>query len=268
MFNLNIQLDGRNISAGMFATRQQGEERVKFIMDNFDHLATLVNIYIAAVNTLAGEAINNARNSLSKDKKLYRLQVKHYAREAERAYLKYERQHTRNFGDRYNLFLDYLSAVDDVMGKHIRNLNLSLWQVLTKSNQSNAQLKAEIETAWVMAKYACDMFDHLMHEAYVKTRFDYTPYFINARLTSVFYNWDMLEHLVCKVDKGTGTVNFEEDDNCKLAFRIIETQLMSEDTLNKAGFEAIKQNMELVGNSVSAEDYKELADRFEKEDNK
>jgi len=263
MINLKAQLNGRSISAGMVATREQGEKRIEFIMENFDHLAVLVNTYMAAVNTLAGEAIFNAKTALSKQKNLYRFDVKHYAREAERQYTKYERAHTRNFGKKHNMFLDYLSSVEDIMGRHIKNLHLSLWQVLTKKNQSNAELKSLIETAWVMTKYACEMFDRMMKEAYNKTHFDYTPYFINARLTSVFHYWDLLENTICKVDRGTGTVDFQEDDNCKLAFRIIETQLMSEDTINRAGFEAIKQNIDLVGGCISEEEYNELAERFE-----
>ena len=177
MINLKAQLNGRSISAGMVATREQGEKRIEFIMENFDHLAVLVNTYMAAVNTLAGEAIFNAKTALSKQKNLYRFDVKHYAREAERQYTKYERAHTRNFGKKHNMFLDYLSSVEDIMGRHIKNLHLSLWQVLTKKNQSNAELKSLIETAWVMTKYACEMFDRMMKEAYNKTHFDYTPYF-------------------------------------------------------------------------------------------
>lgn len=265
MMNVKINCGAYSKSIGLVASKEQGNERAKYLMEEYDHLTSIVNIIIGAVNTLAGSALIDAKNELYKRKDLWRHDVKFNAHNAEREYYKYERLHTSNFGEKYNLFLDYLSAIEDEFRKDVQILKMSMLQVLTKKNQSDAKLKADVETAWVLTRYACCVFDKIMEEAKVKTGFDYTPFFINGRLTSAFHYWDKVNQKICKADKGKGVIDFGDDENCKLAFRIIENKLMSEDLPNKAGYMAIKQNMDLVGDVVSKEDYEELAAKFEKE---
>ena len=265
MMNVKINCGAYSKSIGLVASKEQGNERAKYLMEEYDHLTSIVNIIIGAVNTLAGNALIDAKNELYKRKYLWRHDVKCTAHNAEKEYYKYERLHTSNFGEKYNLFLDYLNAVEDEFKKDIQILKLSIWQVLTKNNQTDAKLKAEVETAWILARYAICVFDKIMEEAKNKTGFDYTPFFNKGRLTSTFHYWDLVDERICKVDKGSGKISFDDDENCKLAFRIIEKKMMSEDLPNKAGYMAIKQNMDLVGDVVSKEDYEELAAKLEKE---
>lgn len=265
MMNVKINCGYYSKSIGLVASKEQGNERAKYLMEEYDHLSSIVNIIIGAVNTLAGNALIDAKNELYKRKDLWRHDVKFNAHNAEKEYYKYERLHTSNFGEKYNLFLDYLNAVEDEFKKDIQILKLSIWQVLTKNNQTDAKLKAEVETAWILARYAICVFDRIMEEAKNKTGFDYTPFFNKGRLTSTFHYWDKVDQKICKADKGSGKISFDDDENCKLAFRIIEKKMMSEDLPNKAGYMAIKQNMDLVGDVVSKEDYEELAAKFEKE---
>lgn len=265
MMNVKINCGAYSKSIGLVASKEQGNERAKYLMEEYDHLSSIVNIIIGAVNTLAGNALIDAKNELYKRKDLWRHDVKFNAHNAEKEYYKYERLHTSNFGEKYNLFLDYLNAVEDEFKKDIQILKLSIWQVLTKNNQTDAKLKAEVETAWILARYAICVFDKIMEEAKNKTGFDYTPFFNKGRLTSTFHYWDLVDERICKADKGSGKISFDDDENCKLAFRIIEKKMMSEDLPNKAGYMAIKQNMDLVGDVVSKEDYEELAAKFEKE---
>ena len=263
MMNVRIDCnDGRKRSVGLVTSNEQGEKRAKYIMDEFNHMVSITNLVIGAVNTIAGNAIIDAKNELYKRKDLWRHDVKHNAHKAEKEYYKYERIHTMNFGEKYNLFLDYLNAVEDEFKKDIQILKLSIWQVLTKNNQTDAKLKAEVETAWILARYAICVFDRIMEEAKNKTGFDYTPFLEKGRLTSTFHYWDLVDERICKADKGSGKISFDDDENCKLAFRIIEKKMMSEDLPNKAGYIAIKQNMELVGKSVSVEDFKQLEEKF------
>lgn len=260
--NVKINCGAYSKSIGLVASKEQGNERAKYLMEEYDHLSSIVNIIIGAVNTLAGNALIDAKNELYKRKDLWRHDVKFNAHNAEKEYYKYERLHTSNFGEKYNLFLDYLNAVEDEFKKDIQILKLSIWQVLTKNNQTDAKLKAEVETAWILARYAICVFDKIMEEAKNKTGFDYTPFFNKGRLTSTFHYWDLVDERICKADKGSGKISFDDDENCKLAFRIIEKKMMSEDLPNKAGYIAIKQNMELVGKSVSVEDFKQLEEKF------
>ena len=249
-----------------------------YINEQFYKLNSLVNLVVGAVNTIAGKAVIDAKNELYKRKDLWRHEIKYNARLAEKTYYDYEAIHTRNFGDRYNLFLDYLSAVEDNIGKDVDMLTYSIAQVLSKHNQKDAMLKAQIETARTMCEYTCCVFDRLIKEANKKVYnecckyslstmqlrkpFDYTPYFAPARLTAVFHYWDKVTARLCKSENDV-PISLDDDPNCKLAFQIIERKLTSEDFLNKAGYDALKLNPECIS-SIAEEDYQELVDKFGK----
>ena len=256
----------------------EAEQIQKHIGENFNKLNSLINCVVGAVNTIAGKAVIDTKNELYKRKDLWRQEIKMNARLAEKAYYDYEAIHTRNFGDRYNLFLDYLSAVEDSIAKDVNMLTYSIAQVLTKHNQTDAMLKAQVETARTMSQYACDIFDTIIREANKKVSdlciqnfksvrlrkpFDYTPYFAHARLTSVYHYWDKVTARLCKTE-GKESISLNDDPNCKLAFQIIERKLTSEDFLNKAGYDALKLNPECIKGSISDEDLKELEDKFGK----
>ena len=256
----------------------EAEQIQKHIGENFNKLNSLINCVVGAVNTIAGKATIDTKNELYKRKDLWRQEIKMNARLAEKAYYDYEAIHTRNFGDRYNLFLDYLSAVEDNIAKDVNMLTYSIAQVLTKANQTDAMLKAQVETARTMCQYACYIFDTIIREANKKVYdlciqnfksvrlrkpFDYTPYFAPARLTSVYHYWDKVTAKLCKTE-GNVPISLNDDPNCKLAFQIIERKLTSEDFLNKAGYDALKLNPECIKGSISKEDLKELEDKFGK----
>ena len=125
-----------------------------YINEQYHKLNSLMNLVVGAANTIAGRAVIDTKNELYKRKDLWRHEIKLNARLAEKTYYDYERLHTRNFGDRYNLFLDYLRAVEDNIGKDVDMLTYSIAQVLSKHNQKDAMLKAQIETARTMCEYA------------------------------------------------------------------------------------------------------------------
>lgn len=257
------------------------QKKAMYINEQFYKLNSLVNLVVGAANTIAGKAVIDAKNELYKRKDLWRHEIKYNARLAEKAYYDYERLHTRNFGDRYNLFLDYLSAVEDNLSKDVDMLAYSIAQVLTKNNQQDAMLKARIETARTLCEYACCVFDRLIEEANRKVRrecckmmssvsmhidkpFDFTPYFKAGKITPVFFHWDKVTAMLCKTGNGEGQIILNTDPNCKLAFQIIEKKLTSEDFLNKAGYDALKLNPECIKESISDEDLKMLEDKFGK----
>lgn len=248
-----------------------------YINAEFAHLNSLMNLVIGAVNTIAGKAVIDAKDELFKRKDLWRFEIKKNARLAEDAYYEYEKIHTRNFGDRYNLFLDYLNAVEDNIEKDVNMLTMSIAQVLTKRNQKDSMLKAKVETARTMSEYACSMFDMLIEKANnkVNTRciklilsrkmkpFDFKPSFAAGRITGVFHYWDKVTSLICKPDHKGESITLNDDPNCKLAFEIIERKITSEDFLNKAGYDALQLNPECIS-TIAAEDYQELVDKFGK----
>ena len=208
-----------------------------YINEQYHKLNSLMNLVVGAANTIAGRAVIDTKNELYKRKDLWRHEIKYNARLAEKKYYDYEKVHMRNFGVRYNLFIDYLSAIEDNIGKDVNMLTYSIAQVLSKHNQEDAMLKAQIETARTMCEYACCVFDRLIQEANKKVYnecckysfstmllekpFDYTPYFAPARITPVFHHWDKVTAMLCKTDKDGEPIILDDDPNCKLAFHII-----------------------------------------------
>ena len=277
--NHYVDEEVKNIPLGIGEQEMITNERQwqAYINAEFAHLNSLMNLVIGAVNTIAGKAVIDAKDELFKRKDLWRFEIKKNARLAEDAYYAYEKVHTRNFGDRYNLFLDYLNAVEDNIEKDVNMLTMSIAQVLTKRNQKDSMLKAKVETARTMSEYACSMFDMLIEKANnkVNTRciklilsrkmkpFDFKPSFAAGRITGVFHYWDKVTSLICKPDHKGESITLNDDPNCKLAFEIIERKITSEDFLNKAGYDALLLNPDCIS-TIAAEDYQELVDKFGK----
>lgn len=61
-------------------------------------------------------------------------------------------------------------------------------------------------------------------------------------------------------------VDFNKDKNCIMAFKIIESKLTSEDTLNKAGYEALKLNPDMI-KEIASNDYDMLKEKYSKKNN-
>ena len=124
------------------------------LKSNFSELDAKINIFVGALNTIAGRAASDAKDMLYKRKELWKHEIKYNARKTIAAIEKNERNFTTNFGDRYNLFLDYLNNVEDDFEKPINMLGLQIQQLLTKNNQSDAPLKAKVELARTLLEYA------------------------------------------------------------------------------------------------------------------
>ena len=130
----------------------KAEQIQKHIEENFNKLNSLINLVVGAVNTIAGRAVFDAKSELFKRKDIYRQEVKMNAKLAEKAYYDYERLHTRNFGGRYNMFLDYLSAVEDNIAKDIEALLECDAIYLCEGWQNSKGCMAEFEVARIYGK--------------------------------------------------------------------------------------------------------------------
>lgn len=242
--------------------QQANDSRQKNAREAFGRLCSLVNVMLGAVNTIAGRTLYEAYEMLVKDKKRFRFSVKQCANNAKKDFDAYEKMHCRIFGDRYRLFLDYLDSVEDEVMPHVQKMYFSIKSVLDKNRESDSALKAKIELARTMIEYSCYIYDRLLNETRKQSGYDFDRWMRPARLTGVLHWWDELEKLICKTDDKGVTINLNEDANCRLAFDIIERVLTNEDTLNKAGYEALKLNPDIV-REISDEDFEELKEKFE-----
>jgi len=225
----------------------------------FDRLNSLINVSVGAANTIAGRCLYDAYEQLICDKRLFRHELKMRANEAKKSFARYESRHLQNFGDRYQLFLDYLDSIEDEVMPHVNKFYWSVKSLLDKNNEANSALKAKITTARTMIEYACHIYDLLLEKTHTETSIDFNQLMRPARLTSVLYSWEQVTFYICKTD---ADVDLNADPNCRLAFDIIDRILTSEDTLNKAGYEAIKLNPKVV-QELEPEDYEILKETFE-----
>lgn len=222
-----------------------------------ERLNSLVNVMLGAANTIAGRTLYDAYFMLKKDKGMFRHSLKHYANTAIQRFDNYEKAHITNFGERYRLFLDYLDNIEDQIMPHVDKLYWAMKAVLDKYNVENSALKAKVEIARTMIEYSCCIYDELMRDTKNKTGCDFYQFFLKGRLTGVLNAWDNVTRMLCKTEKD---INLNKDENCLLAFRIIEKVLTSEDTLNRAGYIALKQNPKLQ--ILDEKEYKQLQEKY------
>jgi len=227
----------------------------------FHRLNSLVNVSVGAANTIAGRCLYDARELLMSDRKLFRHKVKMCANGAVMLFRKYESLHLQNFGDRYQLFLDYLDSIEDAVMPHVSKFYWSVKSVLDKNNEPDSALKAKVETARTMTDYACHVYDLLLDSTRGQTGFDFDCLMRPARLTGVLHAWEQVTGMICKSSSDTD-IDFNADANCRLAFDIIDRILTSEETMGKAGYEALKLNPELARRLVP-EDFEAMREKFE-----
>lgn len=229
----------------------------------FSDLDAKCNYVISALNTVAGRVASDTKDVLFKRKDLWRHDIKYNATRTIEEIEKNEQGFTQHFGDRYQLFLSYLDCVEEIFKKHTDTLTFSIMQVFTRHNQSDSALKAKVEATRVMLQYACQFFDRLMEIAQEETGIDFKQIYQEKRLTKAYFHWCNVTAAVCKTE-GEVFIDLNADPNCRLSFQIIERLMVNEETLDRASFNALEANPQLIGKAVTLEKYEELRQRFTK----
>lgn len=226
----------------------------------FDRLNSIVNLVIGAVNTIAGKAMFDAIERV-KATPYFRQSVKFELNQAMKQYYDYEKLHMTNFGDRKQLFYDYLDQAEADIQKHVNILRMSIKAMLDKYGQTETELKSYVETARNLLAYACHIYDLQIKTANAQAPgIDFDVYMRPARLTGILRHYETASDLICKTE-GNVIIDLNKDKNVKLAFDIIQTKVTSEDFINRVGFEALELNPE-CRKYVNEEDYKELEEKY------
>lgn len=238
------------------ATRIDGHKA----MAVFDRLNALVNIVIGAANTIAGKAMFDAIERV-KPTPLYRDKVRRFFGWAGSLYYKYEHMHMQNFGDRKQLFYDYLDYAETDIQHDIDVFRLSIKALLDRHRQAGTELKSYIETARNLLAYACHIYDTQIKVANNEVPgIDFNRWMKPARLTAVYRRFSEGADIICRTE-GDADIDLNKDKNVTLAFKIIQLKLTSEDFLNRVGYEALRENPECK-KYMSEEDYRELEEKF------
>ena len=219
-------------------------------MAHFDKLNSLVNLVAGAVNSVATNAMTDAVFMLKKTH-YYRHAIKHHIKQAMADYERWEHVNTKKFGERYNLFIDYLSTAEEEIQPHIDILYYSIKNAMDKQKLDHSDIKARVELVRTLLEYACFMYDTLIKTCLESTGLNFDKLMRPARLTTALHHWTIVESHICKC---TTNIDLNKDPKCRMAFNIIEKKLTSEDFINRAGFLALQKNPG-CRKYVSDEDY-------------
>lgn len=240
--------------------RDMTEQR---FMEGFDRTNMLVNCFVGVANEVARLAISDGMALLEKSR-YYRHNIKRWSRETFRRQEAYEYLHSQNFGDRTQLWLDYLDAVENEFRPHIFNVFMSLKQVMDRHRQSDSLLKAKLECGRVCATLAVAQFDVLMADEKQRWGVDYTSMFMPARYDGPLQTWTYICECLVKDEHPESPMSLTEDRNCQLAYDILARKLNDESLINRIGAVAIHYNLDVARKYASPDDISELEERFGK----
>lgn len=206
-----------------------------------------LNIVVGAANSIAGGWLYDTVEELEKDehKKLYRLQVKHWAKESKRRFNEYERLHLTDHGGLKAFYVDYLDCIDERVRPHTEKMYWAVKNRLDKDRVENSQLFAMIELTLTLLEYSIYLYRYLIKDVRESFGYDFGKYLKPACLTDTAKAWRELERLVCKLPKGK-RIDLNDDEACMTGFHCIENILTNEDVLNDAAMEAIKLNPKVL----------------------
>lgn len=212
----------------------------------FKHVSSLFHTIVCSANDIADSAVRDALDEIKKAG-LYRHQVKKACKDTISRYADFER---RNFEDmkgtstdidKRQMYMDFLDAVGERLSPHVFKFRMSVKQLLDREGLPGSDLKAYIITADQLLEYAVFLFDKFFDNVPPIPPVDLRKTFIAARLSPSLHAWKTVVRSVCP---DCADIDFDSDKNCKLAFDIIETNIVTEQYINSSGMEALRLNPE------------------------
>ena len=202
--------------------------------------------YVAPVNDLALSLIVDAINDLKKSKH-YKHELKFLVGKIQKISKDYEKvlfDKSRNNmnGDKSRFLMDYMDSWNMAVSKDIKIFKYSLYQYLLKLKyDKETDLLVSIYLAQIITDYACHLFDEFWGLCKDNTKIDFSIENKELRLTKIQSCWtEIFNHF----DKDKN-VDFDLDQNCKLAFEVIQRKTVNPDIINNAGDEALSYNEDL-----------------------
>ena len=226
-----------------------------------DHTEKLVESLVSVANEVARLAISDAMSLLEKSK-YYRHNIKKWSRETFRRQEAYERTYIRDYGDRAQVWIDFLDAVEKEFRPYINNIFTAVKKVMDENQLSESLLKAKLECGRVCATLAVAQFDVMMASEKRRWGVDYTSRFMPARYDGPLQTWTYICEELVRIP-----MSLTEDKNCQAAYNTLAKMLNDEDLINDIGAVAVHYNLEMAREYVDPEDIEELENRFRNKDN-
>lgn len=132
-------------------------------------------------------------------------------------------------------YADICDNMADVIGNDVQKLEYSIKNALDKEKIENSSMLAKIETARCLTWGACINLDMRQKDIRKEIPVDLSQ----MRLTSIAKQIEQLSSIL--YERKSRTVDFNQDQNCLLAFRIIQKKLLNghniADCINRAAGE-------------------------------
>ena len=228
--------------------------------ETFAHVSALFHTIIGGANDVANSVMLDAIAEIRKAG-LYRHGVKKACNDAVARYGVFDSANMDDMisreEDKRRFYMDYLDSVNERLRPHVFILYQSVKRVLDRGMIPGSSVKARVMTAYEMLNFAVELFGKFFDRVPPCRPVDLRRTFSKGDLTPVLRAWRTVEELVCRDCRG---IDLNADRDCRLAFDIIETKMVSEQGICESGKEALALNPE---RQLEADRSVMLADRKE-----
>ena len=210
--------------------------------ETFNHISSLFHTIIGGANDIAHTYMLDAIDQIKK-KGLYRQKVKKACKDAVARYEVFEKLNMQDMQnaetDKRQLYMDFLDDVDQRLKPHVFLFRQGIKRVLDRNFIKDSEFKSYIILAHELINYAVVLFDKFIANCPSCPPVNFGLTFKPARLHPVRQAWEQVEEILCKDCVG---IHLDDDDNCRRALDIIETQIISEKFINQSGEAALALN--------------------------
>lgn len=209
-----------------------------------DECCSLYYVIIGTVYNVANSAMIDAVYYAKQDKR-YRHKVKREFNLALKAFRQWETRMRATLGDRYDLFVDTSDGVEQIIKSDLQKLFYAFDAHLMKNRIENHRMLAYMVTATTIIKLARYMFDNHFDNFKEANGIDIRSMFSGGDFSDVAFHWNKATEPFLKTKEDEKIINFNESKDCELAYEILYKRLLSSDTYNLAGRDALEQNEEV-----------------------
>ena len=210
--------------------------------ETYNHVSSLFHTIIGGANDIAHTYMLDAIYQIKK-KGLYRQKVKKACKDAVARYEVFEKLNMQDMQnaetDKRQLYMDFLDDVDQRLKPHVFLFRQGIKRVLDRNFIKDSEFKSYIILAYEFINYAVVLFDKFIANCPSCPPVNFGLTFKPARLHPVRQAWEQVEEILCKDCVG---IHLDDDDNCRRALDIIETQIISEKFINQSGEAALALN--------------------------
>lgn len=210
--------------------------------ETFNHVSALFHTIVGGTNDIAHTYMRDAIEKI-KEAGLYKQRVKKACKDAMSRYEVFEKLNMQDMQnaetDKRQLYMDFLDDVDQRLKPHVFLFRQGIKRVLDRNFIKDSEFKSYIILAHELINYAVVLFDKFIANCPSCPPVNFGLTFKPARLHPVRQAWEQVEEILCKDCIG---IHLDDDDNCRRALDIIETQIISEKFINQSGEAALALN--------------------------